>query len=211
MTDNRTTELLPCPFCGGEAETFNPFNADGTWCVLCSECAAATGFEQTEAEAIAAWNSRAELGSEPPYDELLRCLENDWNIRASWDGLRKFWCIELTEEGVRMRDAELGSGTITVEQVSMYLKAMAYDLQTPNPFKTLDEKKAIIERYAHELVELGSGTCEQVLTDCDDGLIPPFTAHCSACEGEWGFTPKYCPECGAKVTGTRDERKTVER
>lgn len=27
------------------------------------------------------------------------------NIRASWDGLRKFWCIELTDEGVRMRDA----------------------------------------------------------------------------------------------------------
>lgn len=48
----------------------------------------------------------AELGSEPPYDELLRCLENDWNIRASWDGLRRFWCIELTEEGVRLRDAE---------------------------------------------------------------------------------------------------------
>ena len=55
------SELLPCPFCGGEAEPFNPFdNADGTWCVLCSECAAATGFEQTEAEAIATWNIRAE-------------------------------------------------------------------------------------------------------------------------------------------------------
>lgn len=49
----------------------------------------------------------ATLGSEPPYDELLRCLENDWNIRASWDGLRKFWCIELTDEGVRLRDAKV--------------------------------------------------------------------------------------------------------
>lgn len=48
----------------------------------------------------------ATLGSDkPPYDELLRCLENDWHISASWDGLRKFWCVELTEEGVRMRDA----------------------------------------------------------------------------------------------------------
>lgn len=47
----------------------------------------------------------AELGSdEPLYDELIRCLENDWNIHASWDGLRKFWCIELTEEGVKLRD-----------------------------------------------------------------------------------------------------------
>lgn len=57
MSDETT--LLPCPLCGGEAETFNPFpNVEGTWCVLCSECAAATGFEQTEAEAIAAWNTR---------------------------------------------------------------------------------------------------------------------------------------------------------
>lgn len=55
------------------------------------------------------WNSRAELGSGPPYDELLRCLENDWNISASWDGLRRFWNIELTEEGVRLRDAEPNS------------------------------------------------------------------------------------------------------
>ena len=42
---------------------------------------------------------------EPPYDELLRCLANDWNISASWDGLRKFWNIELTEDGARKRDA----------------------------------------------------------------------------------------------------------
>lgn len=42
-------------------------------------------------------------------------------------------------------------------------------------------------------------TCKQVLSDCDDGLMPPFTAHCSACGDEWGFTPKYCPNCGRKV------------
>ena len=58
---------------------------------------------------------------------------------------------------------------------------------------------------------LGSGTCEQVLTDYDDGLIPLPTAHCSACGAEWGFTPKYCHNCGAKVVGVRDERKAVER
>lgn len=58
---------------------------------------------------------------------------------------------------------------------------------------------------------VGSGMCEQVLTDCDDGLIPPFTAHCSACGAEWGFTPKYCHNCGAMVTGTRDDRKVVKQ
>jgi hypothetical protein len=42
-------------------------------------------------------------------------------------------------------------------------------------------------------------TCHQVITDCNDGLLPPFTAHCSECGTEWGYTPAYCPECGAKV------------
>ena len=57
MADN----LKPCPFCGGEAEPFNPFGeTDGTWTVLCGKCAASVGFEQTPAEAIAAWNARAD-------------------------------------------------------------------------------------------------------------------------------------------------------
>ena len=39
-------------------------------------------------------NARAE----PPYDKLLRCLENDYGITASWDGLRKFWYVEQKPE-----------------------------------------------------------------------------------------------------------------
>lgn len=42
-------------------------------------------------------------------------------------------------------------------------------------------------------------TCKQVLTECNDGLMPPFTAHCSECGTQWGYTPNYCPNCGAKV------------
>lgn len=42
-------------------------------------------------------------------------------------------------------------------------------------------------------------TCKQVLTECNDGLMPPFTAHCSECGAQWGYTPNYCPSCGAKV------------
>lgn len=59
-------------------------------------------------------------------------------------------------------------------------------------------------------IELDGKTCEQVLVDCYDGLLPPFTAYCSVCGAEWGFTPKFCPECGAKVTGTRDERRVMK-
>lgn len=55
------TKLLPCPFCGGEAETQNTY-AIGVWEVFCIVCGAHTGYPPggcTEAEAIEAWNRRA--------------------------------------------------------------------------------------------------------------------------------------------------------
>lgn len=35
---------------------------------------------------------------------LITLLRNDYDIDASWDGLRKLWSIELTEGGCLMRD-----------------------------------------------------------------------------------------------------------
>lgn len=35
---------------------------------------------------------------------LVTILRNDCDIEASWDGLRRFWSIELTEGGCLMRD-----------------------------------------------------------------------------------------------------------
>ena len=52
-------ELLPCPFCGGEAHTIEPARYGKSWGVRC-ECGAFLGFELTEAEAVEAWNTRAE-------------------------------------------------------------------------------------------------------------------------------------------------------
>lgn len=102
MTDNRTTELLDGLRNVGNLHEFAELfgfdwhdESDWTWHDVAVKMA--DDFEQAIAATL--------VSDEPTYDELLRCLENDWNIRASWDGLRKFWCIELTDEGVRMRDA----------------------------------------------------------------------------------------------------------
>ena len=37
-------------------------------------------------------------------ERLLTLLRNDCDIEASWDGLRRFWHIGLTESGCLMRD-----------------------------------------------------------------------------------------------------------
>ena len=56
-------KLKPCPFCGGEAsKVWIPYIGGGGYgnVIECDDCWAKTGYYATEAEAIAAWNTRAE-------------------------------------------------------------------------------------------------------------------------------------------------------
>lgn len=79
-----TGELLPCPFCGGEAEilTAESMYGGNLYGVLCDCCAGRTDVFVTEAEAIAAWNSRAEPTCQLTLDGTdgnfgcSECLEN---------------------------------------------------------------------------------------------------------------------------------------
>ena len=70
------SELLPCPFCGGDDVNMGvrPHFREGKgngWTVLCADCGGSIGYIErhdghfyaeydTKSEAIAAWNSRAE-------------------------------------------------------------------------------------------------------------------------------------------------------
>lgn len=71
------SELLPCPFCGGEANTLHrPHVIDCRYSVGCNddECRGFIGLSwlyKTEAEAIAAWNSRAERTCEFAPDGMM--------------------------------------------------------------------------------------------------------------------------------------------
>ena len=51
-------KLLPCPFCGGEAETFEA--SEDSFSILCTGCGVETPYLPYLTEAIAAWNRRAE-------------------------------------------------------------------------------------------------------------------------------------------------------
>lgn len=55
-------DLLPCPFCGGEAEILTAESMHGGYLfgIMCNDCRSRGDVYDTEAEAIAAWNSRAE-------------------------------------------------------------------------------------------------------------------------------------------------------
>lgn len=55
MTD--TPDLLPCPFCGGEAKIFR-IDGHALFCAYCVDCDTNGGHYFTEEDAIAAWNRR---------------------------------------------------------------------------------------------------------------------------------------------------------
>ena len=61
------TTLKPCPFCGGEARLSGNMTRSDNW-VVCRRCGvhypADTRLEFTEAEAVEAWNTRAEMSYE---------------------------------------------------------------------------------------------------------------------------------------------------
>lgn len=186
MNDNRTTELLMREFvdvaCECEVRDY-----------LISEYA-----ERIE-QAVA-----ATLGSDkPPYDELLRCLENDWHISASWDGLRKFWCVELTEEGVRMRDARAERGTLTAEQVREAIEANSW-AETSSVREFNDSSWQAI---ADELNARAERTCEYAIKDNmneTEGMGDVWfrCTNCDMCfdyADDWLLKMPYCPHCGARV------------
>lgn len=78
------SELLFCPFCGGEAEILTAESMNGGYLfgIMCNDCRSRGDVYDTEAEAIAAWNSRADYhGYEQAAIEAWESIKA-WNSRA---------------------------------------------------------------------------------------------------------------------------------
>lgn len=82
------SELLPCPFCGGEAEIvggpenwtptfYDPDGGGDPIAVVCKTCACGLHFFDGYAEAIAAWNRRANTENKPLTLDELRQMDGE--------------------------------------------------------------------------------------------------------------------------------------
>ena len=82
------TELKPCPFCGGEARVFHFSSAirDEVWRAVCDKLFCAQGPDgYTEAEAIAAWNTRVErtcYADEVTHRDCKYSVNRGWRERT---------------------------------------------------------------------------------------------------------------------------------
>ena len=84
---NGKTELLPCPFCGGEAEMLTAESMNGGYLfgIMCNDCRSRGDVYDTEAEAIAAWNACAERGT-LTAEQVRETVEKHWHdLSADYD------------------------------------------------------------------------------------------------------------------------------
>lgn len=86
------TDLKPCPFCGGEANTVLKGSDD--WHIECHDCASRSGIYGIRESAIAAWNTRYHFGLK----------DEDYNILLDEMGIAK------PERTCRREPAEIEDG-----------------------------------------------------------------------------------------------------
>jgi len=201
MSDEAT--LLSCPFCGGEARPVKQIDgryAIARYSVSCDGCSIVAFYEATEAEAIAAWNTRAthgtltaelvekivdrncewyeggEIDAQAIVDELNAVLGSDhhpYEQRITGDGSN--W-------GEIMRDA--------------YDDLMASACESCTP-----EQMGQLADYIR--AELGSGTCELEPLSALDVTLNMLDSiewgACSECRCAVPMDAKFCNECGKAV------------
>ena len=174
------SELLPCPFCGGEANTLHrPHVIDWRYSVGCNddECRGFIGLSwlyKTEAEAIAAWNSRAPIEYDgwfylpKPKEGIVDYGEPE--ITRTENGYKVRQVVDVVDEAARKWGDELGE----------YVMRRICEIWNSRAERTCkQEERGWSTEGDHARVWL---TCGH---DC---MVPTVQD-----------LPNYCPNCGAKV------------
>lgn len=119
-------------------------------------------------------------------ERLVTLLRNDCDIEASWDGLRRFWSIGLTEGGCLMRDrackAEAENSKLREELEVVGTAAYLYgrdDLKAENARL----RRGTTTRHAKYKTKYGRKV--------------PLCECCSYSIGDMRW--HFCPNCGAEV------------
>lgn len=193
-------ELLPCPFCGGEAETIR--NGIGVFigcfnenCPIGPATSTYVDGYATEAEAIVAWNTRADDYRQAAeywqrmYEEAFAAMNKaagnwakaDTELRKALDFMR-IWISE---------DAHLGES------------AISYEFEKAEGLRKLD---AIEDAITGKLNSRAERTCH-----IEGRYGNKYCTCCGEMVGTWDSTSElyvsgnmvelwnYCPNCGAKV------------
>ena len=107
------SELLPCPFCGGEAETWD---GAGPWHAICKKCGAIGSPCLSEAEAIAAWNNRTPIEYDGwfylPKPKEAIAVYSDPEITRTENGYKVRNSAYVVNEAARKWGKELGEHII---------------------------------------------------------------------------------------------------
>lgn len=218
MSDNRTTELL-CKLLEERGVSCQTHYLHVSWRVGSKLYDAVDNLDGTltvssltPEQAIA-----ATLGALPdryPYEQRIKGDGSDWGeiMRGAYDDLMASACEACTPEQMRqLADyirAELGSGTLTAEQV----RKAIFD---GSSYASYDGAQYYanginMQAIADELNAWVGRTCKFVSSKGSD--FPPV---CSACgyelgiydcewfvDGTYGYSGNYCPNCGRRCIGT---------
>ena len=120
-----TTETLkPCPFCGGEAELH--WHSSDCWGTTCKVCRADGPIPKrdTEAEAIAAWNTRADA------DRI----------------------EELTDENEQLRDVAMDAHDALISARAFILKK--HGTKNPHRDETIEKLRTLLGDPPNDLAAL---------------------------------------------------------
>jgi len=98
--------LLPCPFCGGEAKLVNAPNNTSYWLfahVTCTQCCAETAMQDTPTQAAEKWNQRTpkvevaltepkNTANEKVFHICIKCYEPIKLVDGKWEHMWMTHC-----------------------------------------------------------------------------------------------------------------------